>query len=85
MATTLAPSWIRQTLLTLPEAARLLPPYRHGRPVSVSCVSRWIRHGLRTPHGQVRLEAFRLGRRWLTSIEALERFAAAQTPELPTN
>jgi hypothetical protein len=45
-------------------------------------VYRWILDGVRTPHGKVRLEAIRLGGRWLTSVEALERFAARQTPEL---
>jgi hypothetical protein len=35
-----------------------------------------------TSGGVVRLEAVRMGGRWLTSLEALERFAAAQTPQL---
>jgi hypothetical protein len=37
--------------------------------------------GTKAPDGRVvRLEAIRLGGRWLTSVEALQRFAAALTP-----
>jgi hypothetical protein len=44
---------------------------------------RWITEGVRLPDGsRVRLEAARLGGRWLTSEPALRRFLAAQTPEL---
>ena len=72
-----------ETLLTLNQAARLLPPSRCGRPVHLSCIFRWVRDGVRLLDGsRVRLEAIRLGGRWLTSVEALERFAAAQTPNL---
>jgi hypothetical protein len=71
-----------ETTLTLNQAARLLPPSRRGRPVTLSCVLRWVLQGVRTPAGTVRLEAVRLGGRWLTSLEALERFAAAQTPQV---
>jgi hypothetical protein len=71
-----------ETLISLTQAARMLPPGRRERPVSVSCVYRWIFSGIKTPHGKVRLEGIRIGGRWLTSVEALERFAAAQTPDL---
>jgi hypothetical protein len=66
--------------LSLAAAARLLPPGRRGRPVSISCILRWIIDGVKTSTGVVRLEGLRLGSRWITSIEALERFAAEQTP-----
>jgi len=72
-------------------AARLLPPGRKNKPVSLSCVFRWIADGVQGPDGKrVRLEAARVGGRWLTSVAALERFAIAQTPrfddeELPTS
>ena len=71
-----------ETLLTLSQAARRLPPSRQGRPVSLSCVYRWLVTGIRTTRGRVRLEGIRLGGRWLTSAEALQRFAAALTPDL---
>ncbi len=72
-----------ETILSLPEAARSLPAGRRNRPVSMSCIFRWITSGVKLPSGDVvRLEAVRLGGRWLTSKEALQRFADAQTPRL---
>jgi hypothetical protein len=68
--------------LSLSQAARLLPPGRRGRPVTLSCLLRWILDGVKTPQGVVRLEASRMGGRWLTSVEALERFADRQTPKI---
>jgi hypothetical protein len=50
--------------------------------VTLSCILRWVLDGVRLKSGQkVRLEAVRLGGRWITSMEALQRFAIAQTPE----
>ena len=70
-----------ETLIGLPAAANRLPAYRGGRPVSPSTLWRWIFTGVQLPDGsRVRLEAIRLGRRWLTSLEAIARFSAAQTP-----
>jgi hypothetical protein len=72
-----------ETTLSLAQAARLLPPSRGGRPVTLSCLLRWVLHGVRSPGGQlVRLDAIRLGGRWVTSREALQRFAEALTPRL---
>lgn len=71
-----------ETLITLNQAAKMLPPGRRGRPVHLSCILRWILSGVRTSHGRIRLEAIRMSGRWLTSIEALQRFAEAQTPAL---
>jgi hypothetical protein len=72
-----------ETPLSLSAAARTLPPGRRGRPVSLSCVLRWVLSGVRLADGRVvRLEAVRLGGRWLTSLEALQRFAERQTPAL---
>jgi hypothetical protein len=76
-------SLLDETLVTLYEAARRLPPARRGRPVSFSCVLRWITDGIPGPDGQrVKLEAVRLGGRWLTSQEALARWAERLTPRL---
>jgi len=74
-----------ETTLSLSQAARLLPTGRRGRPATLSCVLRRVLKGVTTPAGVVRLEAVRLGGRWLTSVQALERFAAAQTPQLDGN
>jgi hypothetical protein len=72
-----------ETLLSLYEAARRLPPGRRGRPVSFSCVLRWITDGIPGPDGRrVKLEAVRVGGRWLTSEEALARWAERLTPRL---
>jgi hypothetical protein len=71
-----------ESTISLTQAARLLPPGRRDRPVSLSCVLRWVLDGVKTPNGVVRLEAVRLGGRWITSVQALERFAARQTPDL---
>lgn len=74
---------IGETLLSLSQAARRLPPGRHGRPVTLSCLLRWVLDGVPGPEGhRVRLEAVRLGGRWLTSVEALARFAERLTPRL---
>jgi hypothetical protein len=72
-----------ESTISLTQAARLLPPGRRGRPASLSCLLRWVLVGARAPSGErVRLEAVRLGGRWLTSREALQRFAEALTPPL---
>ena len=72
--------------LSLGHAARRFPAYRAGRPVNTSTIFRWITGGVRLPDGRcVRLEAVRLGGRWLTSPQAIERFIAAQTPSLDTD
>jgi hypothetical protein len=72
-----------EQLLSLSQAAKLLPPGRGNRPASLSCVLIWVLNGIKSPSGQiVRLEAIRLGGRWLTSRQALQRFAEAQTPRL---
>ncbi len=69
--------------LSLSQAARLLPPGCGNRPVTLSCLLRWVLRGARAPSGElVRLEAVRLGGRWVTSREALQRFAEALTPRL---
>jgi hypothetical protein len=71
-----------ERLISLSQASHMLPPGRRGRPVSVSCIVRWILYGVQTPAGLMRLDGIRLGRRWIVSVEALARFAAAQTPRL---
>jgi hypothetical protein len=74
-----------ESLIGLNAAARRLPPGRCGKPVTFSCVLRWVQQGVPGPDGErVKLEAVRLGGRWLTSLEALARFAARLTPRLDT-
>jgi hypothetical protein len=61
----------RETLVSLNEASRRLPPGRNGRPVHVSTLVRGITQG--------ELEAVKIGKRWVTSVEALQRWAERRT------
>jgi hypothetical protein len=62
---------------------RLIPPARNGRQLHYSTLIRWIVDGVRGPSGErVRLGGKRIGSRWLTSREAIQRFADALTPSL---
>lgn len=70
-----------ETLLSLPQAARPLPLGRNGRPSHPATVFRWIHEGARLPNAErVYLDGTRLGGRWLTSVEALQRFSEELTP-----
>jgi hypothetical protein len=69
--------------IPLAAACKLVPPGRNGVKTHISTLIRWITVGSRSPSGErVRLEACRVGGRWLTSAAALQRFAAALTPRL---
>ena len=72
---------LSENLLTLHDAARLLPSNRAGKRVNFSTIWRWALKGVHATDGRlVKLEAARVGGRWLTSKEAIERFSAALTP-----
>jgi hypothetical protein len=65
----------REKLIGLRAAAESLPPGWLHRPISESCVLRWIRKGVLLSSGErVRLEAVRIGGHWRTTIPALQRF-----------
>lgn len=64
-------------VISLTEAARLVPSGREGRPVNVSTLYRWALKGV----GGVRLDAVRIGSRWYTSKEALQRFTERLTTQ----
>jgi hypothetical protein len=71
----------RENLISFVQAARRFPPARLDRPVSASTIWRWCRKGVKVPGGgTLRLECIRVSGRWLTSVEAISRFAARQTP-----
>jgi hypothetical protein len=73
----------KETTISLAQVAREQPPGRRGAPCSLGCVLRWVLKGIRSPSDEyVRLEAVRLGGRWITSREALQRFAQRLTPPL---
>jgi Protein of unknown function (DUF1580) len=65
---------LSETTLRIAEAAPIAR-------TSFCSLWRWIMRGVPGPDGvRIRLEAIRVGGKWLTSREALERFAAATTP-----
>jgi hypothetical protein len=63
-------------LIPLALEPALLPPGRGDKPVTFSTVFRWVKDGVLNAAGErVRLEAARIGGRWLTSKPALQRFS----------
>jgi hypothetical protein len=71
---------LTETTISLSQAARRLPSFRNDRPVSPATIWRWDSEGVRLPNGtRLRLEAVRLGGRWITSVESLTRFSERQT------
>lgn len=66
-----------ERLLTLTEAAKTLPRL-NGKKIATTTLWRWATKGERG----IRLENLRIGRRIVTSVEALERFTVALT-DLP--
>jgi hypothetical protein len=68
---------------SLMTAAKRMPSSRKGRPVTMSCVLRWILTGVLDTNGlRVHLDGCRLAGRWLTTPGAIRRFIVAQTPDL---
>lgn len=66
--------------LNLSAAGRLFPAHRGEGTVGPSTVFRWLTKGARSTGGQlVKLEAVRVGGRWLTSRGAVARFVQALT------
>jgi hypothetical protein len=59
-----------EALITLQEAAKILPRRRAGRPVHVSCVYRWTQIGVKG----IRLESVQVGGCRCTSRAAIQRF-----------
>lgn len=74
------PMLMTETIISLSEAARRLPASRGRGRACPSTIWRWITAGVRMPNDQrLRLEGIRMGGRWLTTVEALIRFAERQT------
>jgi hypothetical protein len=71
-----------ESAVSLAEATKWLPTGRNDSRPHVSTLLRWITSGAKGPDGsRVRLDAVRIGGRWVTSREALQRFIAALTPQ----
>lgn len=64
-----------ETVLSLADAAKVLPKRRAGKPTHVATVYRWAQRGCRG----VVLETIRVGCTRCTSREALQRFCEALT------
>jgi uncharacterized protein DUF1580 len=60
----------REQILSLNDAAKMLPVARNGKKPHIATLYRWASRGFRG----TRLETCRVGRTRFTSIEALERF-----------
>src|SRR4051812_37319436 len=77
---------LQEQLVSLAQAGRRFPRSRHGKSAHLtpSALWRWVVHGVAVSGGhRVRLEAVFVAGRWLTSLEALERFAASQQRPIP--
>jgi hypothetical protein len=76
MSTTLTDREIlTEEMKSLAEARQMLPRGRNGSLPHFSTLVRWITDGAKARDGStVKLDAIRLGGRWITSKEALIRF-----------
>jgi hypothetical protein len=67
-----------ESLISLSQAAARFPGHRGAERLHPATMTRWILKGVRAVDGRrVKLEAVRVGCRWLTSEPALQRFADA--------
>jgi hypothetical protein len=72
---------LNEATISLAEACQLLPRGRNGAKPHLSTLIRWISKGAPRPDGtRIRLSAVRVGAKWVTSRQALQRFAVALTP-----
>ena len=63
-----AESLLDEELISVQDLPARLPPAKSGRRLHRAAVWRWVSNGLRLADGsRVRLEALRMGRRWVTS------------------
>lgn len=70
-----------EPLIDLTEAASRFPGQRGAKRLHPATLTRWILKGAKGVNGRrVKLEALRMGSRWLTSAAALVRFANALHP-----
>jgi hypothetical protein len=75
-------SFLGEDILTVSQAASIFPGHRKNSKMHPSAVARFISAGTRRTDGAVvRLRAYRLGGRWLTSRQAVAEFLRALTPK----
>ena len=66
---------LTETVRTTAQVSRLIRSDAGQGHVHPATVLRWILDGIQVGDGRVHLEAVRVGSRWLTSDEAVRRFA----------
>ena len=72
-----------EQLISLTDVAGHVPPRFPGKKTHLSTILRWILTGIKSPDGsRVRLEAVRLGGKWVTTRPAVQRFVEKLTPAL---
>lgn len=59
-----------ERVISINEAAKMLPSFRSGKRMNIATVFRWALRGLKG----IRLETIQIGGRKCTSVEALQRF-----------
>lgn len=69
-----------EKLISLSTVGEMFPGHRGNAHINASTVFRWVNRGVRLPNGdRLRLEAVKVGVRWLSSAEAVSRFVRALT------
>jgi hypothetical protein len=64
-----------EKMLSMSQAARMLPSLRGGKTPHPNTLVRWAKAGLKSKGGQIiRLETYRIGGTTCTSLNALKRF-----------
>jgi hypothetical protein len=70
----------QEQAITLREAARLYGSSRGGRPTHASTIVRHIVKGTKIPGGEVvRLEGGKIGKKWITTRQAVQRYVDTLT------
>jgi hypothetical protein len=71
---------LSEALLSFSQLANRLPAHRGKGRCCPATVWRWVSKGVRLSSGEIlKLEAIRVAGRWLSTVEALDRFVDAQT------
>lgn len=74
---------LKETLLTTTQAAKAWPCSREGKKTHPQTILKFINHGAKSHDGRIaKLEAVRMGGHWVTSAEAIQRFAEALTGQV---
>jgi len=78
----LSETLVNEGLIPLHEVPKLLQLGRDGKKPHRALAWRWAHYGVKSPGGgKVRLEAIRVGKRWMTSRAAVIRFLSRTNPE----